>query len=164
MKKIFFTVTTLFGFFSFIPDIFSQGGGGSTPDTALSNAVYFVHVTRRPPPPSPTATNTRVTANLETYMAIITGLDSNDSRPIGSHITFYKISCSTCNILRWTPPRTEVASDPSFPLRYTSRRVVSTVTGSGEPVTDPELKRQLLKALMVQTASASRVLQMEMAR
>ena len=80
MKKIFSFVTTLVAFFCIIPTSFAQIGG-SSPDTALSNLVGFVTVRRPPPDPTSARIDNDIFSELDTYMVIITGFDSEANGP-----------------------------------------------------------------------------------
>ena len=159
MKKIFCHLIMLFAFLSIIPATYSQKGG-SAPDTALASIAYFVNVRTPPPLPAPvTPDNER---DYDTYMIIITGNDNDDDslRPKRT-ITIYKVSCSTCNVLRWTKPPRVVARNSSS-TNSSGNRSLSTVSGGSQLVTDEILKRRLLKTLMQQTGSATSFLQSEL--
>ena len=130
MKKLFCAVTILGFLFFFTPETFAQSGGGSSQDTTLAIAVYFL----RPAKGLPHKENKAdAGSKAETYMAVL-----------ASRVTFYKITCTKCDILKWTP----AAANP--------------IDGAATPVRDPELKKELLRALRAQAANADRVLQKEM--
>ena len=129
MKKLFCTIATLGTLFLFTPAIFAQSGGGSHQDTA-DLAVYFVHPAQVHAQPGK---KSAPASKADIYMAVIS-----------SHVGFYKITCTKCDIMR---------RDPAGAFL---------IDGAATPVTDPALKKELMESLKAQRASAGKVVQKEM--
>lgn len=164
MKSTLCGAAIFVAFFCILPDTFSQKGG-SSPDT-LKRILYLVEIASPQPAPGAQSASKGANVSQETYLVIFesneNGYYASPAKIAGMQLSFYKITCTSCSILRYKASGKDVANKSSKPVKPGSNKTLNIPPGAAVPVTDESLKKVILKALLVQTHAAGDFIQSEL--